>query len=163
VVPLGPAQVHPQQHRGEIRRVDPTGLGSDGDQGVALVVLPGEQRAHLESIDDLLQGHQFGFGLGQTGGVLLFLAELDQQGQVIEAGPEADDPVDVGLQRGQPRRHPLGPVGIVPQVRRGGLALQLGDLGALALGVDDGLDRAQCLVELGQHCGKVGSSHKESV
>ena len=47
-VPLGPAQVHAQQHLGEVGGVDATGAGADGHDGLALVVLPRQQRADLE-------------------------------------------------------------------------------------------------------------------
>ena len=52
---FGPAQVHPQQHGSEVGRVDATGLGANGDQRLALVVLPGQQRADLEGLDRFLQ------------------------------------------------------------------------------------------------------------
>ena len=56
-VPLRPAQVHPQQHLGEVRGVHAAGAGPDGDQRLPRVVLAGEQGADLHLLD----------GLGQPG------------------------------------------------------------------------------------------------
>src|SRR5665647_320006 len=38
-VPIRPAQVHPHEHLGEVRRIDTAGAGADRDDGLALVVL----------------------------------------------------------------------------------------------------------------------------
>ena len=63
-VPLGPAQVHPHQHLGEVGGVDPAGLGPDGDQRLALVVLARQQGAHLQRGDVLAQLGPLGVGVG---------------------------------------------------------------------------------------------------
>ena len=55
VVPLGPAQVHAQQHLGEVGGVDAAGLGPDRHQRLAGVVLAGQQGADLELVDRLAQ------------------------------------------------------------------------------------------------------------
>ena len=52
-VTLSPAQIHPQQHLGEVSRVDATSLRTDGDDSLTLVVLTGQQRTNLESVDIL--------------------------------------------------------------------------------------------------------------
>ena len=57
-VTLRPAQIHPHQHLGEVRRVDAAGLGADGDQGFALVVLAGQQGTDLLRVDLLLQARR---------------------------------------------------------------------------------------------------------
>ena len=46
--PLGPAQVHPQQHLGPVLGVGAAGAGVDGDDGVAGVVLAAEQARLFE-------------------------------------------------------------------------------------------------------------------
>ena len=75
-VPLGPAQVHPQQHLGEVGGVDAAGLGADGDQRLARVVLAGQQGADLERVDRLAQRGQLGVGLGDGARVVLVLGQL---------------------------------------------------------------------------------------
>ena len=76
--------------------------------------------------------------------------------QIVKLGSQVDHPIDVGLQDRQPRGHPLGVVRVVPQVGRGDLLLQLGDLGPLAIRVDDSLDRAQSLIKVSERAEKSG-------
>ncbi len=158
-MPLGPAQVHPLQHLGEVGRVDPAGLGADGDEGVALVVLPGEERADLEGVDRLAQRGQLVLGLDHAGVVALLLPELDEHREVVEARAQAAEPVDVGLQPREPGGDLLGVVDVVPQVGRGDLLLELGDLAALAGGVEHRLDGGERPLEVGDLHGEVGTSH----
>ena len=61
-VALGPAQVHPHQHLGEVGGVHPAGAGADGHHGLAGVVLPGEQGADLHLLDGLGHGGRIGPG-----------------------------------------------------------------------------------------------------
>jgi len=39
-VPLGPAQVHPHEHLGEVGRVDAPSAGADGDEAIILIAHP---------------------------------------------------------------------------------------------------------------------------
>ena len=133
MVPLGPAQVHPHQHLGEVGGVDATGAGADGDHRGPLVVLAGQQGAHLELADGLLDHDELALGLEQGLGVVLLLAHLDQGLQVVDAGVHAGDPVVLGLGPGQPGGHDLRLLLVVPQVRVGRLLLEVGD-GRLELG-----------------------------
>jgi hypothetical protein len=55
----------------------------------------------------------------------------------------------------------LGVVLVVPQIWSGYLLLQFSDLGAFAIGVDDGLDRAQGPVKVCERDSKVGSGHND--
>ena len=98
-VPLGPAQVHPHQHLGEVRGVDAAGAGADRDDRLALVVLAGEQGAHLELADGLLQRGQLALGLGQRVGVALLLGQLDQDLEVVDPLVHAGDPLELGCWR----------------------------------------------------------------
>jgi hypothetical protein len=116
-VPLGPAQVHAQQHLGEVGGVHAPGAGADGDHGLAFVVLAGEQGAHLELADVLLDGGQLTLGLGEGVGVVLLLAHLDEGLEVVDAGVHPGDPVVLGLGAREPGGHDLGLLLVVPQVR----------------------------------------------
>ena len=93
--------------------------------------------------------------------ILFFLAQLDQHGRDRPAGAQPGHAIDLGLQRGQPGGDPLGVVGVVPQIGGRDLLLQLGDLRSLAIGVDDGLDRAQCLVKVSKCDCEIGSGHND--
>ena len=46
------------QHLGEVGGVDAAGLGADGDQRLARVVLAGQQGADLELVDRLAQARR---------------------------------------------------------------------------------------------------------
>ena len=89
-VALGPAQVHPHEHLGEVGGVDATGAGADRDDGLALVVLPRQQGADLELADVLLQGREVALGLVERGGVVLLLAHLDEGLEVLDARVHAE-------------------------------------------------------------------------
>ena len=58
-LPLGPAQVHAQQHLGPVLRLGAAGAGMDRDDGVAGVVLAGEQGFGLELVDEFAEGTDF--------------------------------------------------------------------------------------------------------
>ena len=89
LVALGPAGVHPHQHLGEVGGVDAAGAGADRDEGLAGVVLAGQQGADLELLDRLVQPGQLGLGLGHRVGVALLLRQLDAAAEVVEAVPAA--------------------------------------------------------------------------
>src|SRR5665648_1005905 len=69
-VPLGPPQVHPQQHLGEVGRVDAACAGPDGHDGLAVVVLTGKEGADLEAAQVAAERDELGLGIDQGGGVL---------------------------------------------------------------------------------------------
>ena len=147
-VPLGPAQVHPHQHLGEVGGVDATGARADGDERLARVVLTGEQRAHLERLDGLAERNLVSACLGEGVFVVLRLCEFDQDGEVVEAGAQAGDAVVLGLQDGQAAGHPLRIGLVVPQVGHRDFFAQLGDLGPHPVEVEHGLDAAEDGAEL---------------
>jgi hypothetical protein len=85
-VPLGPAQVHPHEHLGEVGRVDAAGAGADRHDRLALVVLTGEQRPDLELTDVLLQRGELALGLGHRFRVAAVLGpHLDEGFEVLDA------------------------------------------------------------------------------
>jgi hypothetical protein len=55
----------------------------------------------------------------------------------------------------------LGIVRVVPEIRSSHLALQLRDLGTLAIRVDDSLNRAQCPIKVSERDCEVGSGHND--
>ena len=133
VVALGPAQVHAHEHLGEVGGVDATCAGADRDDGRALVVLAGEEGAHLELAHRLAHADELVLGLGEGLGVVLLLAHLDEGLEVVDPGVHAGDPVVLGLGAGEPGGDDLGLLLVVPEVRVGRLPLEVGD-GRLELG-----------------------------
>ena len=147
-VPLGPAQVHPQQHLGEVGRVHPAGAGPDGHQRLAGVVLAGEQGADLHLLDRLGQRRRSRRRPRRaTPGVGLGLGQLQQHPRVVQPGPQPLQPVDLAVDVRQPRGDLLRLGLVVPEVRRGRLLLQLGLVPAQPVEVEDVLDVAQGGVE----------------
>ena len=157
---LGPAGVHPHQHLGEVRGVDATGAGADGDQRLAGVVLAGQQGPDLERLDGLLDPGQLGLGLGQRRGVALLAAELDHELEVLEPAGQLGEPVDLALEDGEPSGHAGGVVLVVPEVGRGHLLAQVGDLGAHGVEVEHLLDGVHGRLELLDLRVEVWSGHE---
>ena len=74
---------------------------------------------------------------------------------VVEPAAQLLDPAQVALQVGQLRGDRLGGLDVVPEVGRGGLLLEVGDLAAHVVDPQDGLDRLQSRVEFVQDDGEV--------
>ncbi len=134
---LGPAQVHPHEHLGEVGCVDAAGPGADRHDGVALVVLTAEQSAHLELPDVLLEACQLALGLVHGVLVGLLRGHLDERLEVLDAAVHGEHPVALGVGAGERGGDLLRLVGVVPQVGGGCLLLQLGDPCAEGVEVGD--------------------------
>jgi hypothetical protein len=140
VVALGPARVHAQQHLGEVRGVDATGLRADGDQRVALVVFTGQQRADLEARDLLAQLRPVVVGVGLRVGVVGFLGELVEQRQVVQALAQVRHTAQLTLLVGELAGDLLRLLLVVPEVGLRRLLLQVRDSGAQPIEVHHRLD-----------------------
>ncbi len=144
LVLLGPAQVHPQQHLGEVGGVDAAGAGADGDDGRPRVVLAVQQRLHLELAEQLLQALQLvaGFerGLVRRGAVGLVVHELDEHLEVVEATLDAVQLGELGLRVAQLARHLLRLGGVVPEVGHTGRFGERRDASTEVVHVDHGSD-----------------------
>jgi hypothetical protein len=150
-VPLRPPQVHAQEHLGPVRGVDPAGAGGELHDRLALVVLAGEQRPHLEAGDLPAELRQVLLDLGDQIRVLEVHAGLG----VLEPATQALDAVDVGPHPGELARHALGPGLVAPQLRVTGLLLEVVQLLAQARHVEHRLDAGEGAVELLQLLGEV--------
>ena len=88
------------QHLGEVGGVDATGAGADRDERLALVVLAGEQGADLE-----LARRPCGAmpssrsASARVVGVVLLLAELDQDLEVVDPAVQLGDALELGCWR----------------------------------------------------------------
>ena len=139
-VALGPAQVHPHEHLGEVGGVHPAGLGADRHQRLALVVLARQQRAHLERLDVVAQLDALGVGVGDGRGVALVLGELVEHGEVLEPAPQVLHPPQLALRVREAARDLLRGFGVVPEIGLACLVREVGDLGAQPGHVGDRLD-----------------------
>ena len=86
-----------------------------GTDGVALVVLAGEERLQLQlgKVGD--ETREAGGDLARQGLVALLPGQLVEGLHIRQAALQAVDPVDVVLDPGQLGGHPTGGVGVVPQ------------------------------------------------
>ena len=128
-------------------------------EGVARVVLPRQQRADLERLDGLLDPLELDVGLGEDLGVVRLSPELDEDPDVVDALPEADDAFGLGLQDRQPPGDLLGMCLVVPEIGCGHLLLELGDLCPHRVEVENGLDRRHRRVEGLDCCVEISSCH----
>ncbi len=86
-MPLGPAQIHPHQVLGEVGGVGAARLGVDRDEGLAFVVLPGQEGTHLELVDLLAQGREVALRLGAGRLVVFTVRQLEHHPGVVEPLP----------------------------------------------------------------------------
>ena len=92
--------------------------------GVAAVVLPGEEGGHPRLGGSVLQGGELGFQLLQNLGVVGLLAHLAKGSQVLPGGEELFLLGDFILELLEPLLDLLGPFQVVPEAVLGGLVLQ---------------------------------------
>ena len=129
-VTLRPAQVHAQKDLGEVSGVHAARAASDRDDGVALVILAVQQRADLQVAQVLAELLQIGFGLGEDVSALIRVlgGHVHHGLQVVDALAHLRDAIQLALAVAECARHGLGGARVVPQVGRGRLLVQLGDL-----------------------------------
>ena len=159
VVLLRPADVHPHQHLGPVGGVDAARARADGDDGLALVVLARQQRAHLHGLDVLAQLRQFGVGLRErlgAAGALLLRRHLVEHRQVVEPLPQLLDAAQFALRVGQLAGDLLGAGLVVPELRIGRFLLELVDAVAQTVDIEHPLHRGQRGVECCDVCLAVG-------
>ncbi len=82
-LPLGPSQVHAQQHVSPVLRLGAARAGMDGDDSVARIVFAGEQRLSFQLIDQFAERIDFALQVGVN--VLAFLGEVEIGGDVVAA------------------------------------------------------------------------------
>ena len=127
-VALGPAEVHPHEHLREVGGVDATGLGADGHEGLADVVRAGEQGADLELADRLAQATSSASASASIEESLSDSASSYMTRDVVEAAAQALDALDLVLGVRERRVDGLRVLLVVPEVRGGGLLVEVGQL-----------------------------------
>ena len=123
--PLGPAQVHPQQHLGPVLRVGSARTGVDGDDGIAGVVLAAEQPRLFEPGEAALDRGQLGAQLGRH--LLVFGRHLGQIAEVVDVGLEPAKGLQPALGASVRGGDPGGGLLVIPET--GPLHLTLQPLG----------------------------------
>ena len=136
-MPLGPAQVHPQEHLGPVGRLGPAGAGADRQEGGAIVVLAGEQQgrplARVVGLERRGVAFELGFELGVGG----LGEQLDRGQQVVGAGAQVAPRRQVATEPVGLAHDLLGGTAVLPEPGFLGQGLQLGDTSGLGLEVKD--------------------------
>ena len=122
-VPVGPAQVHPQQHLGPVARLGPACAGVDAQIGVVPIVRTVEHLLEFEPSDASLER-------GEGAGELLFRCrifcrELGQHLQVFQSGCHLFQRLGRRLERLHLGDRGLSFPAVVPKVGRGHPRLKL--------------------------------------
>ena len=127
--PLGPAQVHAQEHVGPVLRVGAARAGVDRADRVAVVVLAGEQRAQLQRVELTAERGDAGVDLLLDRVVALLARELGERLEVGDRAVELVDERDVFLELRELGVDLAGAVLVVPEVGLADLDLELPDPG----------------------------------
>ena len=138
-VTLRPTQVHAQEDLGEVGGIHAARAASDRNDGIALVVLAVQQRADLQVTQVLAELLQISLGLGQDVGALVRVlgGHVHHGLQVVDALAHLRDAIELALAVAERARDSLGGARVVPQVGRGRLLIQLGDLRAQLVRLHD--------------------------
>ncbi len=159
LVPLRPAQVHPQQVLREVGRVGPARLRVDRDQRLPRVVLAVQQRAHLELVDLGPQRGQLGRRLLLGGLVVLTFGQVEQHLGVAKALTQAGQPGQLRFQVGKPPAHLLRTILVRPQLRVGGLLAQISRFPLHFARIQHGLDAVERRGQRRDLIGWIGTCH----
>ncbi len=162
-VALGPAEVHALELLREVGGVDAAGLGADGDDGLAGVVLAGEEGADLHLVQRLLDGGQFVLRLGAGVRVVLLLGHLEEDREIVDPAAEGLGLADLGLEVAQLAGDLLRRLRVVPQGGRCRLLLKDDDFCPQRVQVQDGLDRLHGRGEGLELFGYIDDCHASSV
>jgi hypothetical protein len=119
-VPLGPAQVHPPEHLGPIRRLRTARTGTDREECAAIVVLAGEQQRRPFPLEVTLQRTCLALELGGQLGIIGLLDELEGRQEIIGAALEVAPQRDIGSKRIRLAEDLLRASLVVPEAGRAG-------------------------------------------
>ena len=97
-VPLGPAQVHPQEHLGPVGRLGAAGAGADRQDGRPVVVFAGEQQGGPLAAELGLERGGVALQLGLELGVGGLVEQLDGELEVVGARQQAAPGVELAAQ-----------------------------------------------------------------
>ena len=154
---LGPAAVHPQHHVGPVCGVGAAGAGVDLADGVALVVVAGEEGLEVEGGQLPVEVGDPGHDLPLERLVALLPGQLVERLEVGQAALQPVDPVDVVLHPGQLGSHLAGGLRVVPQRGVAGLPLELGQAGPGGVDMQVAASVIEPAAEVGEVVGEVAA------
>ena len=124
-MPLGPAEVHPEEHLGPVGCLGAAGAGADREKGAALVVFTREEQGGPLPGEVRLEGRRLAVQLRGELGIRGFFDELERRDQVVGAPFEASPQLDLVAQAVRLTEDFLGGSLVVPEPRLAGLRLEL--------------------------------------
>jgi hypothetical protein len=130
-MPLGPAEVHPQEHLGPVGGLRAARTGADREERGALVVFAREQQLRPLAREIALQGRVAARQLGLELGIGAFIEEGDERLELLGAALELTPALDRGAQAVGPPEDLLRVVPVVPEAGRAGQRFELGELRVL--------------------------------
>jgi hypothetical protein len=136
-MPLGPAEVHPEEHLGPVGRLGPAGAGADREDRAALVVFAGEQERSAFAAEVALELGGRPIELRRQLLVAGLLDELEGRQEIVRAGLEVAPQPDLRAEIVGFTKDLLGRSLVVPERRLAGQRLQVGDAPFLRVEVKD--------------------------
>ena len=124
LVALGPAHVHAVEHLAPVLGLGAAGPGVEIEDGVAAVILPGEQGGQTGLLQSALQLAIALLHLRQQGGVVLLDSHLHQGAQILPLGHKPGVVGQLVFQLLGALEHLLGLLQVVPKALGVGLLLQ---------------------------------------
>jgi hypothetical protein len=131
-MPLGPAQVHPEQHLCPVGRLGAAGAGTDREERAALVVLAGEQQLRPRAAEVGGQGGALAVQLGRQLAVARLVDELEGRQEVVGARQQSAPGVDLGSEGVGGAKSLLRRTLVIPEIGGGGAPVELGELALFA-------------------------------
>ena len=126
-MPFRPAQVHTQQHLGEIGGIDAAGAGTNGDHGGTCVVLAVHEGLDLHVDEVLIELFEIVDGLVHGILVVFLRTELVQGLDVVNAPLGVLETLQLGLRCRELAGNLLSVFLVVPQAGRARLYLEILD------------------------------------
>jgi len=139
-LPLGPAEVHAQEHIGPILGLGTAGAGMDGYNGIAGVILPPEHALEFCGLNLLLDPRHFGRNFAQGLFIIFLPGQLEVSFGVFYFRPQVFPKAQIRLKGSPFLEQSLGTFVIVPEIRFEDFLLDLLKPGSFGFQVKDDLE-----------------------
>src|SRR3954471_17530680 len=136
-MPLGPAEVHPDEHLGPVGGFCAAGAGADREEGTAIVVLAAEQQLRPVPGEVRFERRRLALELRRQLGVARFLDEFEGRQEVVRARREVTPERGLRAKRIGFAKDLLRRALVVPEAWRGRQRFELGGPTLLGLEVKD--------------------------
>ena len=115
LITLEVSQIHAQKHLRPVTGIVTAGAGLDVEKTVPLVLGPGEQGEQLDLVGAVAQAGELALDFGLGIGVVLLGGELQQDGEILGAGEQLLDRLDLAAERLELPNNNLGGFLVAPE------------------------------------------------